>query len=229
MIVDNILLNYYSGIMLFELGSFSEEIHFYIGKLGKLNHHAARLYNTVKDELEEFKREVADDLRKATSSEERDWIYEMNENDYLSLSDMIPRIIFEGIFLKSYFLYEHYISLICDKIFDDYSAKSKIILKQRDLSGKGVQRSINYLTKVWGISLPNYNHQRIEDINYIRNCLAHNDGKLVGNSKISSPDEKLIVDNGDIEVSYEYVLSANNYFMAILSNIAFDLNSKGIK
>jgi len=124
--------------------------------------------------------------------------------------------------LWSFFEYElHKLCLL-------YQREDALKLSVVDLSGKGIDKAVNYLEKIVGLEgLRQTNHwQQLKDLQEIRNAVAHNDGRLKGRDGIP---KKTVLDamkrvgyvKGDDELHFEQEFLFNalticrNYFKVI--------------
>lgn len=209
------------------IGSITGDIFYYSTSLLKLSNYTLRLKERAEEELVNLEREIEQEIRNASDDNDADvYISLANENEYFVVSDVIPSIINEGLFLKSYFLYENYIIDICDRLFMKYGKDLGIIEKLSNTNGRGVVGAIQYLTKIWGIPMPNINSERFKDINKIRNGLVHRNGILRQGTNLTFPDEKSIIKDNRIEITFEYVNSVISIFTFSLTDIFNYLESK---
>jgi hypothetical protein len=173
-----------------------------------------RLCNHIKTEQDYFEKHIDSIVSSAKSDEEKDWIYETYSEDHYLLSNKYPKFILDSFFLKIYSQFEHTLLKTSQSIYDKHSKTRHVKIEITDFHGQGIKRYKNYLEKVWNIRLSKLDSQRFTDINTIRNCIAHNDGLLKENTKVSSKEENDILDKySHITINQEYVNSVINFFL----------------
>jgi hypothetical protein len=103
--------------------------------------------------------------------------------EFSGLSDYdhsFPRILRQSLFLALYADCEMYLNYQCYEL----QRIKEFSLSLKDLSGSGIIRARNYLTKVAQINFPNGKEwQEIQTYGKLRNCFAHNDGELTNLSE----------------------------------------------
>ena len=107
-------------------------------------------------------------------------------SEYSGLSDYneyFPRILRQSVFIS---LYAYCENLLNQKCYELQSAK-KLPLSLKDLSGNGMTRARNYLSKVAQVEFPNGKEwQEIRIYGKLRNCLVHNSGEISGLSEVDA-------------------------------------------
>lgn len=189
-----------------------------------------RLCEHIKSEKEFFEKSIESIASSATSEEEKEWIYETYSEDHYLLSNKYPKFILDSFFLKLYSQFEHTLQKTAESIYHKHSKINKLNIEISEFQGQGIRRSKNYLEKVWNIKILKLDAQRFTDINAIRNGIAHNDGYLRENFKVSSKEEKEIIsEHSNITITQEYVNSIINYFLDCYSEIDEQIMSNNLE
>jgi hypothetical protein len=109
--------------------------------------------------------------------------------EFSGLSDYdhyFPMIFRQSLFLALYADCEKYLNYQCQEL----QRMRNFSLSLKDLSGNGIIRARNYLTKVAQVNFPDGKEwQEIQSYGKLRNCFAHNDGELTG---LSESDAKFL-------------------------------------
>jgi hypothetical protein len=70
---------------------------------------------------------------------------------------------------------ENYLNEICDAVYE----RRKLPIRAKDLTGRGIERSLNYLKAMVGVEPGKIRHwQRMSALSEIRNCVVHRFGKV---------------------------------------------------
>ena len=88
--------------------------------------------------------------------EERVAYYDYMYDEYVEISETIPRIQWYSEFLVVYSTFEHLMNKLCQIV----QGRSGFDLSFKDLSGQGITRARNYLVKVAGVETP-FNSRRL--------------------------------------------------------------------
>lgn len=104
-------------------------------------------------------------------------LFELNDVEYaLSMFDDFRNRFLKSFIISLYSLLESSLAERCKTI----QQRTGHSLSAKDLTGKGIEQSMNYLTKVHGLTALKQlaEWQQLQDIRRLRNCIAHNDGRL---------------------------------------------------
>jgi hypothetical protein len=93
----------------------------------------------------------------------------------------LPAILRRSQFISIYSLVEHWLNMHCDEA----RREKKIPIRYTDLKDKGIERAKSYLLKLAEIAFPSKSEewQRLKDHGRLRNCLAHNNGRVENNEE----------------------------------------------
>lgn len=122
------------------------------------------LQNEISDHLEEHPEERHDDIIESHS-------WELHKSQY-----KYPSIHRESLVITIYNFLEDQLTELCEIISEGIASKIKL----KDLSDKGVERALKYLTKVGGLDLSKVGRELpyIKSVNQLRNQIVHNGGYL---------------------------------------------------
>ena len=122
-----------------------------------------------------FNNEAQEKLRK-TPGYSREELEEILDEEYFVISESMPIIVRQSLFISIYSLLETYMNDVCDMLKEN----QKIAISVGDLSGNGIFRAQCYLQKVLNVDFPasHKTWQKISNYNRIRNCLVHSSGQV---------------------------------------------------
>nr|WP_295713479.1 hypothetical protein [uncultured Halomonas sp.] len=112
----------------------------------------------------------------AVDEEDRDAYREHMNEEYITISEVLPRVQWNSQFLVVYATFEHLLNEICRIV----QRRSSFNLSFKDLNGSGIERSKNYLSKVAGVTTPfqTTHWQRAKLLGEVRNIIAHRNGEV---------------------------------------------------
>ena len=134
---------------------------------------------TLVQNLKEFNEDI-DKKVKDLSEDDKEELYEFYSDDYWKYSEIIPNVNRSSIFLLFYTFFEHKLFSLADLL----SLHKQSKLSQKDISGKGIERTKIYFDKVLEIQFPSNSKEwnRLKSYGKIRNLIAHNGGIVEKNS-----------------------------------------------
>jgi len=154
----------------------------------------------------------------------------LNE-EYIAMHEVLPRIQWNSQFLFVYSTFEHMLNELCRIV----KRRSGFDLSYKDISGQGIERSKNYLSKVAGVKAPfqSQSWNRAKLLAEIRNAISHKNGEIELNIKNQSclgsrlsreknlTLKKVIPDqeNAQITLSNEFVRNAISELREVLVSI----------
>ena len=95
-------------------------------------------------------------------------------------------------------------------------------IKLSDFSGKGVERAKNYLVKVYDFVFDALDSELLNELNLIRNIIAHYNGnlKVISNNDQLNKITTLLNKNNEVSRSKDdYIILSQNYINSCLSKI----------
>jgi len=135
------------------------------------------------------------------------------QSSYLRFS--FSNIVRKSLFLSAYNFLEALLNWGCN--FRE--EKWNLNISLNDLNGKGVNRARKYLIKVMNIGFPDAPHwQEIQNYNKLRNCIVHNDGKLVGTSD-EEVLKKYIENNSYLKIDFGEVFIERGFCENVFETI----------
>ncbi|MDO8886079.1 hypothetical protein [Candidatus Oleimmundimicrobium sp.] len=142
----------------------------------------------LKNEIEEIEKKSLEKTGREFTREEKQDLGEHYAEIYRELTEELPLIFRNSLFVLSYSTIENFLNRYCKRAKEACGLK----LTLNDLKDGGIERAKNYLKKVAEIDFPeNGEWAEIKHYNRIRNFIVHNDGKL-DDSKKAEKVEKYI-------------------------------------
>ncbi len=137
-------------------------------------HHLFAL-NSLSHAIESLDNKVRSDLY-ANNERDREAFENFICDEYMTIHEVLPRILWNAQFLVVYATFEHVLNELCLIV----QRRSKLELSFKDLSGNGIERAKNYLSKVAGVKEPFQTPawQRAMTLGQIRNVIAHKNGEI---------------------------------------------------
>jgi hypothetical protein len=101
------------------------------------------------EQATDYKKRMAKEVLKAPSFKRRE-LFENLEEDLISLSESMPIITRQSIFISLIAFFENYLNSTCGMLKKYKETK----LALSDISGSGIFRAKNYIEKVIGVDFP---------------------------------------------------------------------------
>jgi len=147
----------------------------------------------------------------------KDQLIDSLYDEHWTLASQFPKYQYYSHYLLSYGLFETILNEYCTKAAQKLNSK----LKLKDLSGQGIERAKNYLSKVAGLEelFNSSDWQKLKLAGEIRNIIAHTAGNLNYENnkhkelarKLNDMDEVILQDESDygseIILSEKFVIS----------------------
>lgn len=174
-----------------------DDFHRYINILEKL----------LQQNLDGFVKKSEDELKKYTHDPELGIIEDDMSYEYWQLAETFPKILRNSLLITCYSFLEYQLIEICKS----QKGKKSLQVDVTDLSGKGVERSRNYLKKVAGIDFAeDVSWSEIRHITLIRNFIVHKNG-ILDNSENAKKIRAYIDKRSDISLDERntIILGAN--------------------
>ena len=130
----------------------------------------------------------------------------------LEFIEQFPDILRGSLFVALYGFIESQLDQECKAQRD---ARNDIVLSPSDISGRTIDRSKTYLSKVLKINFrfDTVEWQRIKKYKKLRNCLVHNNGNLNGLGDSDEKDIKNFISNNQSLSLYGYRVVIQNGFV----------------
>jgi len=151
--------------------------------------------NEVSSDLSAKQKDLEKEYRRAEASikqddDDEDHPYFHFEDDINKYFKVFPVYTYNPLLLTLYGQFEVWLKRLC--VLDYEKGLSQV--KITDLAGNNyIEKSRKYLSKVAGISLDNTSSdwQRINDIQKMRNCIAHNESNIMMNQSLAIEKQDL--------------------------------------
>jgi hypothetical protein len=132
------------------------------------------------EQATDYKKRMAKEVLKAPSFKRRE-LFENLEEDLISLSESMPIITRQSIFISLIAFFENYLNSTCGMLKKYKETK----LALSDISGSGIFRAKNYIEKVIGVDFPSKEPvwENITIYIKLRNIMVHADGEITNNTK----------------------------------------------
>lgn len=173
-----------------------------------------RYYKTLKSRIEKLQNDLNTKINKlrktSTTNEQAEAIFDETCEQYKMNEDTVKRYFRYSVVIQIYTLIEDRLNNICDFL----CKQNKKQISYQDLSGNGSYRALNYLKKVFSISLDKSDEDFIKSTNTIRNSIAHTNGNLTEESdeitkkikKIVNKEKGISIDtNNRLDISDTYI------------------------
>ena len=172
----------------------------------------------------------------SVDEDHRDVYADVLSEEHNNYEKVYPKIQWDAYFLLSFGMFESTLNSYCR--IAGHDADSNLTLN--DLSGQGIERAKNYLSKVVGVEgcFNSSEWSYIRDASKIRNIIAHTSGTLNFDNSIhckvadmikKTEGVQLICEHdagADILLSKEYVVNTIRTFRQFIRNIGvYDTNS----
>lgn len=144
--------------------------------LENLREHNELIEALLKQELHALNRkaeEYSHNLDEEQEQEFHDW----KIDEYSKLTDFIPDIQRQAVFISIYSFFESTLSMLCNQL----QTEIKSPLSLADINGKGIEKAKTYIKKVALAHFPSDSNEwsKIKTYGLLRNTLVHNGGLLV--------------------------------------------------
>ena len=171
-------------------------------------------YKTLKSQIENLQNDLNTKINKlrktSTTNEQAEAIFDETCEQYKMNEDTVKRYFRYSVVIQIYTLIEDRLNNICDFLCKQKQKK----ISCKDLYGNGSYRALNYLKKVFSISLGKPDEDFINSTNTIRNAIAHTNGNLTEESaemtkkikKIVNKEKGISIDtNNRLDISDTYI------------------------
>lgn len=184
-------------------------------------------YETLKSQIENLQNDLNTKINKfkaeSNTNEHTESIFDEICEQYKMNEDTIKRYFRYSVVIQVYTLIESRLNNICDFLCKHKQEK----VSYKDLSGNGSHRALNYLKKVFSISLSEADEDFIKNTNVIRNVIAHANGDLAEESNEMAKKIKTIVKqtnglsdtNNILHISEEYISDLFKNTIKVFNNI----------
>ncbi len=184
-------------------------------------------YETLKSQIENLQNDLNTKINKfkaeSNTNEHTESIFDEICEQYKMNEDTIKRYFRYSVVIQVYTLIESRLNNICDFLCKHKQEK----ISYKDLSGNGSHRALNYLKKVFSISLSEADEDFIKNTNGIRNAIAHANGDLAEESNEMTKKIKAIVNktnglsdtNNILHISEEYISDLFKNTIKVFNNI----------
>lgn len=155
------------------IGSVFDRVLLY--EFDALEEHRSFAETSLKDTIKSLEKRVKEDVA-AMDPDEHEAYHDQMYDQYVITNEILPRIQWNSQFLVVYSTFEHMLNQLCRVV----QRRSGFDLSFKDLSGQGIERSKNYLSKVAGVKSPFQKPawQRAKLLGDVRNAIAHNNGEI---------------------------------------------------
>lgn len=171
-------------------------------------------YETLKSQIENLQNDLNTKINKfkaeSNTNEHTESIFDEICEQYKMNEDTVKRYFRYSVVIQIYTLIEDRLNNICDFLCKQNQKQ----ISYQDLSGNGSYRALNYLKKVFSISLGKPDEDFINSTNTIRNAIAHTNGNLTEESdeitkkikKIVNKEKGISIDtNNRLDISDTYI------------------------
>ena len=174
-----------------------------ISIIRRFQHEISRIlsyYYNVNTHFKESGKNVADELANQNNNINAKTNREIDRirHEYFYSTDIFPTILSNTSLLICISTFEKQISDYCDLLKMRYQLK----IGFKDLSGQGIEKNQNFISKVLGIDIIHRSKNWSNIIGYvkIRNIIAHNGGIVAEKSEINKNPISIFIKNEFIEI-----------------------------
>lgn len=217
------LLGVFRGVFMMSIQGFIKKQVFEL-KLWEINEYFSKFSVYVEDLKKQLQVKIGNS-KNSLQNESNENLQEQIDSDLTSYYEeydltesVVERNFYYSVIIQLYTHVELAFNDLCK--YNESISNKKI--KLSDFSGKGVERAKNYLVKVYDFVFDALDSELLNELNLIRNIIAHYNGnlKVISNNDQLNKITTLLNKNNEVSRSKDdYIILSQNYINSCLSKI----------